>query len=125
MTKRKPTIISTELSVQDDNQSSIVISMRVDDDLLDFTGHFPNHPLLPGVTQVDWAIYYGQKYLQANSVFKGMEVLKFQEPILPNTHVELELKWIKDKEKLYFSFSSKHDDNLSKHSSGRILLGQQ
>lgn len=77
------------------------------------------------MTQVDWAIYYGQKYLQANSVFKGMEVLKFQEPILPSAHVELELKWIKDKEKLYFSFSSKHDDNLSKHSSGRILLGQQ
>ena len=124
MTKRKPTIISTQTQAQDENQPSVVITMRVDDDILDFTGHFANHPLLPGVTQVDWAIYYGQMHLQANSVFQGMEVLKFQEPILPNTEVELELRWVKDKEKLYFAFSSKQGDSVSKHSSGRILLGQ-
>ena len=124
MTKRKPTILSTQTQAQDENQPSVVITMRVDDDILDFTGHFPNHPLLPGVTQVDWAIYYGQRYLQANSVFQGMEVLKFQEPILPNTEVELELRWVKDKEKLYFAFSSKQGESVSKHSSGRILLGQ-
>ncbi|OCH17982.1 3-hydroxyacyl-ACP dehydratase [Aliivibrio sp. 1S165] len=124
MTKRKPTIISTEISTLDDNQSSVIITMHVDDDILDFSGHFSGHPLLPGVTQVDWAIYYGQQYLQAQSNFKGMEVLKFQEPILPNTQVELELKWVKDKEKLYFSFSSIHGGGVSKHSSGRILLGQ-
>lgn len=124
MTKRKPTIISTQTQAQDENQPSVVITMRVDDDILDFTGHFANHPLLPGVTQVDWAIYYGQVYLQANSVFQGMEVLKFQEPILPNTEVELELRWVKDKEKLYFAFSSKQGESMSKHSSGRILLGQ-
>ena len=124
MTKRKPTILSTQTQAQDENQPSVVITMRVDDDILDFTGHFPNHPLLPGVTQVDWAIYYGQMYLQANSVFQGMEVLKFQEPILPNTEVELELRWVKDKEKLYFAFSSKQGESVSKHSSGRILLGQ-
>lgn len=124
MTKRKPTIISTQTQAQDENQPSVVITMRVDDDILDFTGHFANHPLLPGVTQVDWAIYYGQMHLQANSVFQGMEVLKFQEPILPNTEVELELRWVKDKEKLYFAFSSKQGESMSKHSSGRILLGQ-
>lgn len=124
MTKRKPTIISTQTQAQDENQPSVVITMRVDDDILDFTGHFANHPLLPGVTQVDWAIYYGQMHLQANSVFQGMEVLKFQEPILPNTEVELELRWVKDKEKLYFAFSSKQGESVSKHSSGRILLGQ-
>lgn len=124
MTKRKPTIISTQTQAQDANQPSVVITMRVDDDILDFTGHFANHPLLPGVTQVDWAIYYGQIHLQANSVFQGMEVLKFQEPILPNTEVELELRWVKDKEKLYFAFSSKQGESVNKHSSGRILLGQ-
>lgn len=124
MTKRKPTIISTQIQAQDENQPSVIITMRVDDDILDFTGHFPNHPLLPGVTQVDWAIHYGQVYLQANSVFRGMEVLKFQEPILPNAEVELELRWVKDKEKLYFSYSSKQGEVVSKHSSGRILLGQ-
>ncbi|MCP3697718.1 MAG: 3-hydroxyacyl-ACP dehydratase [Aliivibrio sp.] len=124
MTKRKPTIISTKIDTEDQNKPSVVIIMRVDNDIFDFTGHFPGHPLLPGVTQVDWAIYYGQIYLQANSIFQGLEVLKFQEPILPNTEIELELRWVKDKEKLYFAFSSKQRQGVSKHSSGRILLGQ-
>lgn len=124
MTKRKPTILSTEVVIQDDAHSSVVITMKIDADILDFTGHFSGHPLLPGVTQVDWAVYYGQVYLNANSVFKGMEVLKFQEPILPNTEVILDLKWVKETEKLYFSFTSHQSDSIHKHSSGRILLGQ-
>ncbi len=124
MTKRKPSIISINQKPASDNSTSVVITMRVDDDILDFTGHFPGHPLLPGVTQIDWAIFYGQEYLQANTVFQGMEVLKFQEPILPNTEVELELKWVSDKAKLYFNYRSYCDEAVSNHSSGRIVLGE-
>ncbi|MGN2717297.1 ApeI family dehydratase [Aliivibrio fischeri] len=88
MIKRKPSILTTKDISVNEAQPSVLICMRVDDDILDFTGHFPNHPLLPGVSQVDWAIHYAKQYLNVHSNFKGMEVLKFQEPILPNMEVE-------------------------------------
>lgn len=123
MIKRKPSILTTKDISVNEAQPSVLICMRVDDDILDFTGHFPNHPLLPGVTQVDWAIHYAKHYLNAHSNFKGMEVLKFQEPILPNMEVELELKWDIEKSKLYFTYRSNKGDSVSNHASGRIVLG--
>jgi len=123
MIKRKPSILTTKDISVNEAQPSVLICMRVDDDILDFTGHFPNHPLLPGVTQVDWAIHYAKHYLNAHSHFKGMEVLKFQEPILPNMEVELELKWDIEKSKLYFTYRSNKGDTVSNHASGRIVLG--
>ncbi|MUK41860.1 3-hydroxyacyl-ACP dehydratase [Aliivibrio fischeri] len=123
MIKRKPSILTTKDISVNEAQPSVLICMRVDDDILDFTGHFPNHPLLPGVTQVDWAIHYAKQYLNVHSNFKGMEVLKFQEPILPNMEVELELKWDIEKSKLYFTYRSNKGDTVSNHASGRIVLG--
>ncbi|MUK60563.1 3-hydroxyacyl-ACP dehydratase [Aliivibrio fischeri] len=123
MKKRKPSILTTKDISVNEAQPSVLICMRVDDDILDFTGHFPNHPLLPGVTQVDWAIHYAKQYLNVHSNFKGMEVLKFQEPILPNMEVELELKWDIEKSKLYFTYRSNKGDTVSNHASGRIVLG--
>ncbi|MUJ36201.1 3-hydroxyacyl-ACP dehydratase FabZ family protein [Aliivibrio fischeri] len=123
MIKRKPSILTTKDISINEAQPSVLICMRVDDDILDFTGHFPNHPLLPGVTQVDWAIHYAKHYLNVHPNFKGMEVLKFQEPILPNMEVELELKWDIEKSKLYFTYRSNKGDTVSNHASGRIVLG--
>ncbi|MBP3141402.1 3-hydroxyacyl-ACP dehydratase [Aliivibrio fischeri] len=123
MIKRKPSILTTKDISVNEAQPSVLICMRVDDDILDFTGHFPNHPLLPGVSQVDWAIHYAKQYLNVHSNFKGMEVLKFQEPILPNMEVELELKWDIEKSKLYFTYRSNKGDTVSNHASGRIVLG--
>ncbi|WP_063658295.1 hypothetical protein [Aliivibrio fischeri] len=123
MIKRKPSILTTKDISVNEAQPSVLICMRVDDDILDFTGHFPNYPLLPGVTQVDWAIHYAKHYLNTHSNFKGMEVLKFQEPILPNMEVELELKWDIEKSKLYFTYRSNKGDTVSNHASGRIVLG--
>ena len=49
-----------------------------------------------------------------------MEVIKFQQPILPNTQILLTLDWEKEKQKLYFSYTSAENNN---HASGRIKLG--
>jgi len=46
-------------------------------------------------------------------------VIKFKEPILPNSEVLLKLKWDQQKEKLYFTYSGQ--DN-KQYSSGRIKL---
>ncbi len=113
MSQRKATIIEQKI---EDNEA--LLTLKVDGSIADFSGHFPNYPLLPGVTQIDWAIYFGKKLLNAGDKFAGMEVIKFQEPILPEQIVQLKLKWDATKEKLYFTYQSegKH------HSSGRIKL---
>ncbi|MGF1759094.1 3-hydroxyacyl-ACP dehydratase [Photobacterium sagamiensis] len=113
MTKRKPTIIAQHIA--DDRA---VLTLKVDADILDFQGHFPSHPLLPGVTQIDWALFYGQTLLNAHPNFAGMEVIKFQNPILPDSIVELSLNWSEEKQKLQFTYSSEKGP----HSSGRIKL---
>lgn len=118
MDKRKPTIID---AVIQDNQATI--TAKVDEDILDFRGHFSHFPLLPGVSQIDWALYYAIEYLNTPPTFKGMEVIKFQEPILPDSQVTLELIWDADKSKLAFKYSSQNDERLVVHSSGKMKLG--
>ena len=109
--KTKPTIISTTT-----NEEGVDLLLRVDADLHYFSGHFPNNPILPGVVQLDWAVFYAKKHLSTSEHFDGMEVTKFQVPILPNNEILLSLKW--EKQKIYFSYSS----SAGKHASGRIKL---
>lgn len=118
MKKRKPTILSQEKS---DNH--IILELHVDSDITDFEGHFAHFSLLPGVTQIDWALNYAIEYLNTPPAFKGMEVIKFQEPILPNSTVFLSLSWDKNKQKLMFSYHSKN--KTTTHSSGKMRLGDK
>lgn len=118
MDKRKPTI--TNVVIQG-NQATL--SAKVDADILDFRGHFSHFPLLPGVSQIDWALFYAIEYLNTPPTFKGMEVIKFQEPILPDALITLELIWDDDKQKLTFKYSSIHNEQLVIHSSGKMKLG--
>ncbi|TEW54085.1 3-hydroxyacyl-ACP dehydratase [Psychromonas sp. RZ22] len=100
-------------------ENTATLLLQVDPEITYFQGHFENYPLLAGVVQIDWAIYYGKKLLSCDTVFAGMEVIKFQQPILPNYQVLLTLRWEKEKQKLYFSYTA--DDEVS-CSSGRIKL---
>jgi len=113
MSQRNATIIEQELSA-----NKAILTLQIDPQLIYFEGHFPHYPLLPGVTQIDWAVFYGKKLLNAGSHFAGMEVIKFQEPILPKSVIQLTLTWDAQKQKLHFSYSSA----TGQHSSGRIKL---
>lgn len=113
MTMRKPNIKKRQW-IGDE----LVLTLFIDALLTDFEGHFPDFPLLPGVTQIDWAIHYGKELLDCPDQFAGMEVIKFQQPILPNSDVLLSLKWDADKGKLYFKYIGAG----KQHSSGRINL---
>lgn len=112
--QHKATII--EQSVEENNATLL---LRIDPDIEYFDGHFNDYPILAGVVQIDWAIFYAKELLDCDPVFAGMEVIKFQQPILPNSLVLLSLRWQKEKQKLYFSYTSGEDNN---HASGRIKL---
>lgn len=99
--------------------NSATLLLKIDPEISYFEGHFSHYPILAGVVQLDWAIYYGKKLLACDDRFAGMEVIKFQQPILPYQQVLLTLRWEKEKQKLYFSYTSGEDNN---HSSGRIKL---
>ncbi|WP_087019012.1 hypothetical protein [Thaumasiovibrio subtropicus] len=110
---RSPHIISKVVE-----NHTATLKMQFDETLSDFKGHFPGNPLLPGVSQIDYAIAMARQLLNVDAPFAGIEALKFQQPILPNQDVELALQWHPANQKLNFQFSS----GLGTHSTGRVLL---
>ena len=111
--KRKPTILA---QTKDDFVAELQLS--IDEDIYDFTGHFPSFSILPGVTQIDWAVYYARTILDIKADFSGMDVVKFQQPITPQTIVNLTLKWNVQQSKLQFKYH--FGDTV--FSSGKIKL---
>ena len=70
----------------------IELQLDIDAEISYFSGHFPQHPVLAGVTQLHWAVFYCQQYFpQFNDVI-STEVLKFQQVITPNTQLILRLE---------------------------------
>lgn len=118
MSQTIPTIIDTEIIAPD----SLRLVLKIDADLDFFDGHFPTTPILPGVTQVHLAEYYGRKFMPelipAQENFSSLEALKFQEVIRPGNTITLDLNYITEKQKLYFKFSSAN----VQYSAGRIVF---
>lgn len=72
--------------------------------LLGFQGHFPGAPILPGVTQLDWAIHFGRLAFGEPGVFLGVDQLKFKEPIRPGEALTLKLEQDPERGSLRFAF---------------------
>ncbi|MEI8631574.1 3-hydroxyacyl-ACP dehydratase [Vibrio sp. PP-XX7] len=121
MIKRKPTVLKTEIG---NDGHSAILTLSVDADISDFSGHFNHFPLLPGVTQIDWAIHYAVTLLHVPAAFKSMEVVKFQKPIFPDDLVTLILTWDDKKQKLSYRYLSQNpgDAEPMALSSGKIKL---
>jgi len=111
---KQPQLLSQQ---QQDGQWHIALEVPVD--LLHFTGHFPQTPVLPGVVQIDWALQLARQLLDLPAHFVGMEVLKFQQLARPGDRLQLQLRFDAERSKLHFSF--RHGD--APCSSGRLLLG--
>ena len=83
-----------------------------------FRGHFPGHPILPGVVQVDWALRFANLHLAVeDAVAKDFQV-KFRNVIFPGKPLTLILQFDKAKRKLSFEYKS--GENIM--SSGQIRL---
>ena len=97
----------------------VLLEVTAPASLLYFDGHFDVAPILPGVVQVDWAIHYGRQYFKLPTQFRGINALKFQQVIHPDTPVQLELVHDTIKGSLQFRYLSE----AGQHASGRVMLG--
>lgn len=110
-----PTIISTQADTD-----SICWRLNIVAELEYFNGHFPEQPVLPGVTQLDWAIKLGCQHFGYDCSVAVLEVLKFQQLMLPDTQVDLTITHNAAKAKLIFAYS----DGEKRFASGRIALNK-
>ena len=85
-----------------DNRIQLVMS--VGDSLGYFAGHFPDQAVLPGVVQVHWAGCLTQK-LFAVDAFYSIKALKFNNMILPNRQVQLNLLWSQECHNVRFNYA--------------------
>jgi 3-hydroxymyristoyl/3-hydroxydecanoyl-(acyl carrier protein) dehydratase len=97
----------------------VMLELRIQPELVYFTGHFPGQPILPGVTQLAWTEQYGKLFFGIEQPFLTMEVIKFKKIIQPEALITMTLEWKTDSGKLYFDLSSATES----HSSGRMVYG--
>jgi 3-hydroxymyristoyl/3-hydroxydecanoyl-(acyl carrier protein) dehydratase len=92
--------------------------LRIPVDLAYFDGHFDGAPVLPGVAQIQWAIFFARARFGVERAFSRLEAVKFLRPILPGAVVRLSLQWRGERSSLAFVF----DSDAGRHSSGRIIF---
>jgi acyl-coenzyme A synthetase/AMP-(fatty) acid ligase len=95
-----------------------VAEFDLDPSLVVFEGHFPGYPILPGVAQVDWAIQWARERFALPARFLRLDVLKFQLPLEPGAHVEIEWRWDAAAGALHFEYRSA----AGRHSSGKVVF---
>ncbi|MET3132931.1 acyl-coenzyme A synthetase/AMP-(fatty) acid ligase/3-hydroxymyristoyl/3-hydroxydecanoyl-(acyl carrier protein) dehydratase [Oxalobacteraceae bacterium GrIS 1.11] len=96
----------------------VLLELTVPENLFYLDGHFPSAPILAGVVQLDWAIFYGRQYFSLPARFRAVHALKFQHVIRPGAPVRLELLHDAHKGSLQFRYLS----DAGQHASGRILF---
>jgi predicted hotdog family 3-hydroxylacyl-ACP dehydratase len=89
--------------------------------LVGFQGHFPGHPVLPGVVQVDWAARFGREAFGPLGAFRGLSQLKFLRPLGPGCTVDLRLAFDPSRGQLRFAFQAGPD----RISSGSLKFGPE
>lgn len=82
-----------------------------------FDGHFEGSPILPGVTQVDWAIRFARELFPLPATFARLDNIKFHDWIGADARVELLLQHGADGVVAF-----RIDSAVGAHASGRLVF---
>ncbi len=107
-----------QVLAREETDTELKLRLAIDADLPFFEGHFPGQSVLPGVTQLDWAVRFGCEHFGYDASVASLEVLKFQQLMLPGTEVDLLISNNAAKGKLTFAYS----DGERRFGSGRIVI---
>jgi acyl-coenzyme A synthetase/AMP-(fatty) acid ligase/3-hydroxymyristoyl/3-hydroxydecanoyl-(acyl carrier protein) dehydratase len=107
------------LLTRSEREATLRIDIEADSPFFD--GHFPQSPILPGVTQIEWAIVFGRELFPLPPVFLRMDSIKFQQVIQPGSVVSLALEFSPERGSLSFKFTS----DAGTHAGGRISFGEK
>jgi acyl-CoA synthetase (AMP-forming)/AMP-acid ligase II len=118
LTPPRPTMPAIRVVRQD--VQNVLLTLRIDADLLYFDGHFDSAPVLPGVAQLNWAITLGRRYFRLPPTFSAVHALKFQQIIAPGSSIMLELQHEPSRGALHFRLYS----DAGQHASGRIVFSE-
>lgn len=100
-------------------ENTLNLKMSIPSDSDYFNGHFEEYKLLPAVAQVNIVMYFAHEHLGTSLHLQKILRTKFSKPIRPDTVVNVELQFIKEKGKINFSFFG---ENGTSYSSGSILV---
>jgi len=106
-----------EILASSDIEHGINLRLKVPAELSYFPGHFPAHPVLPGVVQLRWIEELARQYDLISGEFLRIDKLKFMRIISKDYEVNLELTVPKDNV-LQFQFNSEHGI----HASGKMIF---
>ena len=112
-TAKWPRIVNQELV-----EGNLTLSCQIPSELIYFAGHMEGRPILPGIVQVHWAEHYGRKMLPVSGRFDRLEVVKFNQVVLPMYELTLSISFNEANRKLSFRYESER----GVHSSGRICF---
>lgn len=82
-----------EILAETTTADGLSLRLKVPPDCLHFEGHFGEHAILPGVSQVHWVMQLAQSRLPISGRFAGLTKLKFMRVIRPGAELSLELRW--------------------------------
>jgi len=83
---------------------SVELDLEIDPTLVWFQGHFPGHPILPGVVQIDWAVAFARDHLGLDLPAARDFQIKFRATILPGDRITLVLRHDLAKRRLGFQY---------------------
>jgi 3-hydroxymyristoyl/3-hydroxydecanoyl-(acyl carrier protein) dehydratase len=87
-------------------ENDVKLSLFISGSLKWFEGHFPDTPVLPGVVQLDWAVQLAAQYFDVEGMVPRNFKVKYRDVIVPDSAVDLSLKFDPQKQRLSFQFES-------------------
>ena len=100
-----------------ETEDGVLLQLKVPAGLSYFAGHFPAHPVLPGVVQLRWIEILARKFSLIDGEFQRVDKLKFMRIMSKDYEVELQLSTPKPNT-VQFQYRSDHGI----HASGKMIF---